>query len=59
LTNSPVPSLQKRGEASRATARVSCWRVFFTDSLEILYIEEVKIRNENTYLNPAITADLD
>ncbi|MGD9162152.1 MAG: type II toxin-antitoxin system RelE/ParE family toxin [Desulfobacteraceae bacterium] len=29
--------------------RVGRWRVFFTESLEILYIEEVKIRNENTY----------
>ncbi len=29
--------------------RVGRWRVFFTDSFEILYIEEVKIRNENTY----------
>jgi mRNA interferase RelE/StbE len=29
--------------------RVGRWRVFFTQSLEILYIEEVKIRNENTY----------
>lgn len=29
--------------------RVGRWRVFFTQELEILYIEEVKIRNENTY----------
>jgi mRNA interferase RelE/StbE len=29
--------------------RVGRWRVFFTQALEILYIEEVKIRNENTY----------
>jgi mRNA interferase RelE/StbE len=29
--------------------RVGRWRVFFTQSLEILYIEEVKIRNESTY----------
>lgn len=29
--------------------RVGRWRVFFTESLEILYIEEVKKRDENTY----------
>ena len=29
--------------------RVSNWRVIFTDSLKILYIEEVKKRNEHTY----------
>jgi hypothetical protein len=29
--------------------RVGRWRVFFTDSFEILYIEEGKKRNENTY----------
>jgi len=29
--------------------RVGRWRVFFTDFFEIIYIEEVKIRNENTY----------
>ena len=29
--------------------RVGRWRVFFTDSIEILYIEEVKKRDENTY----------
>ncbi len=29
--------------------RVGRWRVFFTQEFEILYIEEVKIRNENTY----------
>lgn len=29
--------------------RIDRWRVFFTESLEILYIEEVKNRNENTY----------
>jgi mRNA-degrading endonuclease RelE of RelBE toxin-antitoxin system len=29
--------------------RVSHWRVIFTDSLKILYIEEVKKRNEHTY----------
>ena len=29
--------------------RVGNWRVFFTDSLKILYIEEVKKRNEHTY----------
>jgi mRNA-degrading endonuclease RelE of RelBE toxin-antitoxin system len=29
--------------------RVGRWRVIFTDSLEILFIEEVKKRDENTY----------
>ncbi|MDO5673483.1 MAG: type II toxin-antitoxin system RelE/ParE family toxin [bacterium] len=29
--------------------RVGSWRVFFTESFEILWIEEVKKRNENTY----------
>ena len=28
---------------------VGRWRVIFTDSLRILYIEEVKKRNEHTY----------
>jgi len=29
--------------------RVGRWRVFFTSSLEIIYIEEVKKRDEHTY----------
>jgi mRNA-degrading endonuclease RelE of RelBE toxin-antitoxin system len=29
--------------------RVGNWRIFFTDSIKILYIEEVKKRNERTY----------
>ncbi len=29
--------------------RVGRWRVIFTDSLRIIYIEEVKKRNERTY----------
>ena len=29
--------------------RVGNWRVFFTDSLKILYIEEIKKRDEHTY----------
>ena len=29
--------------------RVGRWRVIFTDSLAILFIEEVKKRDENTY----------
>ena len=43
---SNVKKLKNRDEYR---LRVGRWRVFFTDSLEILYIEEVKIRNENTY----------
>ncbi|WP_425248292.1 type II toxin-antitoxin system RelE family toxin [Dissulfuribacter thermophilus] len=29
--------------------RVGHWRVFFTDSLKIVLIKEVKKRNERTY----------
>lgn len=29
--------------------RIGRWRVIFTDSLEIITIEEVKPRNERTY----------
>jgi len=29
--------------------RVGNWRIIFTEVLEILYIEEVKKRNEHTY----------
>jgi len=29
--------------------KVENWRVFFTDTLEIVMIEEVKKRNERTY----------
>ena len=43
---SNVKKLKNRNEYR---LRVGRWRVFFTESLEILYIEEVKIRNENTY----------
>lgn len=43
---SNVKKLKNRDEYR---LRVGRWRVFFTDSFEILYIEEVKIRNENTY----------
>lgn len=43
---SNVKKLKNRDEYR---LRVGRWRVFFTESLEILYIEEVKKRNENTY----------
>jgi mRNA interferase RelE/StbE len=43
---SNVKKLKNRDEYR---LRVGRWRVFFTDSFEILCIEEVKIRNENTY----------
>jgi mRNA-degrading endonuclease RelE of RelBE toxin-antitoxin system len=43
---SNVKKLKNRDEYR---LRVGRWRVFFTDSFEIIYIEEVKIRNENTY----------
>ena len=43
---SNVKKLKNRDEYR---LRVGRWRVFFTDSFGILYIEEVKKRNENTY----------
>jgi len=41
-----IKKLKGRGDYR---LRVGKWRVIFTVSLEILYIEEVKKRDENTY----------
>jgi len=50
LKNFPnCPNVKKLKNRDEYRLRVGRWRVFFTDSFEILYIEEVKIRNENTY----------
>ena len=43
------PNVKKLKDRDEYRLRVGRWRVFFTASLEILYIEEVKIRNESTY----------
>lgn len=43
---SNIKKLKSRNEYR---LRVSNWRVIYTDSLKILYIEEVKKRNERTY----------
>jgi len=43
------PNIRKLKGRSEYRLRVGHWRVLFTDSLRILYIEEVKKRNERTY----------
>jgi mRNA-degrading endonuclease RelE of RelBE toxin-antitoxin system len=43
------PNIKKLKTREEYRLRVGRWRVFFTESLEILYIEEVKKRDENTY----------
>ena len=42
-------SIKKLKNRDDYRLRVGQWRVIFTESLEILYIEEVKKRNERTY----------
>ena len=42
-------SIKKLKNRNDYRLRVGKWRVIFTESLEILYIEEVKKRNERTY----------
>ncbi|MBN2402650.1 MAG: type II toxin-antitoxin system RelE/ParE family toxin [Spirochaetes bacterium] len=50
LKNFPnCSNVKKLKDRDEYRLRVGRWRVFFTKSFEILYIEEVKIRNENTY----------
>jgi mRNA interferase RelE/StbE len=50
LKNFPnCSNIKKLKDRDEFRLRVGRWRVFFTESFEILYIEEVKIRNENTY----------
>jgi len=43
------PNVKKLKNRSDYRLRVDKWRVIFSESLEILYIEEVKKRNERTY----------
>lgn len=43
------PNIKKLKNRRGYRLRVAKWRVFFTDSLTILYIEEVKKRDERTY----------
>lgn len=43
------PNIKKLKAREEYRLRVGRWRVIFTESLEILYIEEVKKRDENTY----------
>jgi mRNA interferase RelE/StbE len=42
-------NIKKLKNRTEYRLRVGKWRMFFTDSLTILYIEEVKKRNEHTY----------
>jgi mRNA-degrading endonuclease RelE of RelBE toxin-antitoxin system len=50
LKNFPnCSNVKKIKNQEKFRLRVGRWRVFFTQELEILFIEEVKIRNENTY----------
>jgi len=42
-------NIRKLKARSEYRLRVEHWRVIFTDSLRIIYIEEVKKRNEHTY----------
>jgi mRNA-degrading endonuclease RelE of RelBE toxin-antitoxin system len=50
LKHFPVCSnIKKLKSRDEYRLRVGRWRVIFTESLTILYIEEVKKRDENTY----------
>lgn len=50
LKNFPdCPNIKKLKTREEYRLRVGRWRVIFTESLEILYVEEVKKRDENTY----------
>ncbi len=42
-------NVKKVKTTSHYRLRVGNWRVFFTPELEIIFIEEVKRRNEQTY----------
>ena len=44
-----VPNVKKVKGIGLFRLRVGRWRVFFTDSLKIVLIKEVKKRNERTY----------
>ena len=43
------PNVKKLKNRDDFRLRVGRWRVFFTDTLHILYIEEIKKRDEHTY----------
>jgi len=43
------PNVKKLKNRNDYRLRVGNWRVLFTDSLKILYIEEIKKRDEHTY----------
>jgi len=50
LMNSPhCENVKKIKTTEMHRLRIGRWRVIFTDSLEIVTIEEVKQRNERTY----------
>lgn len=50
LENFPhCPNIKKLKGRDQYRLRVDRWRIIFTHSLRILYIEEVKKRNEHTY----------
>ena len=50
LRNFPdCPNIKKLKTREEYRLRVGRWRVIFTESLEILYIEEVRKRDEITY----------
>ncbi len=50
LKNFPnVPNVKKVKTSNLFRLRVGRWRVFFTDSLRIVLVKEVKKRNERTY----------
>ncbi len=42
-------NIKKLANREEFRLRVGRWRVIFTDSIKIITIEEVKIRNERTY----------
>jgi mRNA interferase RelE/StbE len=43
------PNVKRLKGRDQYRLRVGNWRIIFTEDLEILYIEEVKKRNERTY----------
>jgi len=43
------PNVKKLKSRTDYRLRVGDWRILFTDSLKILYIEEIKKRDEHTY----------
>lgn len=43
------PNVKKLKNRSEYRLRIGSWRVLFTETLEIISIEEVRKRNERTY----------